>query len=246
MKSLDKEFSVGIAIEFREVTKYYGNVLALDNFSFNIPIGSKTALLGPNGAGKTTTLKLIVGLLRPNQGLIRIMNFEPDSVEAKSLVGYLPEDAQPYRVLSVRENLEYIGALRNVEDLKNRVDELLDALNLREFEKAKVGRLSRGNVQKLAIALAIIHNPKILVLDEPLNYLDIPTQESVVKILKSMDCTMLVSTHIMSIASRLTEDVLMISRGKLIWSGKINDLRKLGSEEEPLEAIVSRMLTQYK
>jgi len=234
------------AIEFVEVTKYYGNVLALDNITFSIPINSRTALLGPNGAGKTTTLKLIVGLLKPNQGIIRVMNREPDSIEAKSVMGYLPEDAQPYRVLSVRENLEYIGALRGVENLKDRVDELLDILGLREYERAKVGRLSRGNVQKLAIALAIIHNPKILILDEPLNYLDIPTQEEVVKIFKSMNCTMLVSTHIMSIASRLTEDVIMISKGKLIWKGKINELRKYGSEEEPLETVVARMLTQFK
>jgi ABC-2 type transport system ATP-binding protein len=230
------------AIEFREVSKYYGKVLALDNVTFEIPLNSRFALLGPNGAGKTTTLKLIAGLLRPNQGYIKIMGYEPETIEAKRLLGYLPEDAQPYRTLSVRENLEYIGALRNVENLDDRIDELLDLLSLREYEKAKVGRLSRGNVQKLAIALAIIHKPKILLLDEPLNYLDIPTQEIVIKILNSMNSTMLVSTHIMSIASRLTENVLMIAKGKLIWSGKINDLRKLGNEDEPLETIVSRMM----
>lgn len=232
------------AIEFHEVTKVYaGKIKALDSLSFKIPIGSKFALLGPNGAGKTTTLKLIAGLLKPDQGYVKVMGYQPESIEAKSVLGYLPEDAQPYAMLSVRENLEYIGALRRVDDLKDRIDFLLDELDLRQYEKARVSRLSRGNLQKLAIALAIIHKPKLLLLDEPLNYLDIPTQEKVIKMISSLDATMLVSTHIMSIATRLTDHVLMITKGKLIWEGTINELRKLGSEDERLENIVMRMMT---
>jgi ABC-2 type transport system ATP-binding protein len=233
--------SPGIQIE--HVSKSYGSVLALNDLNFSVPAGGKFALLGPNGAGKSTTLKLLIGSLRADTGYVKILGVSPDSVQAKAAVGYLPEDALPYRMLSVRENLEYIGALRGVNDVRGRVDYLLDALDLRQYEKSNVGRLSRGNTQKLALALAIVHSPKVLLLDEPLNYLDIPTQEKVISLLARMEGTHLVSTHIMAIANRLTDSVVMISRGQLIWDGTIEELKKKGSHDEPIEAVVARMMT---
>ena len=230
-------------IELDHVTKSYGQIQALGDLSFVIPVGGRYALLGPNGAGKSTTLKLLVGSLRPDSGDVRILGSHPESREAKAVVGYLPEDALPYRMLSVRENLEYIGALRGVEGLKDRVDYLLDELDLRQYERSNVGRLSRGNTQKLAIALALIHSPKVLLLDEPLNYLDIPTQEKVISMLDTLEGTHLVSTHIMSIANRLTDSVVMISKGAVLWEGTIEELRKKGSPEEPIEKVVARMMT---
>jgi ABC-2 type transport system ATP-binding protein len=229
-------------IEVSNVSRSYGKVMALKGLSFTIPWGGKFALLGPNGAGKSTTLKLLVGLLKPDSGEARIGGADPGSKEARSIVGYLPEEASPYRTLSVRENLEYIGALREVENVKEATDNFLDLLELREYEKAKVGRLSRGNMQKLAVALALIHRPKILLLDEPLNYLDIPTQEKVIAFINSLNATNLVSTHIMSIAGRLTKNVIMLSRGAVLWEGSIDDLRKLGKEDEPIESVVARMM----
>jgi ABC-2 type transport system ATP-binding protein len=101
-------------------------------------------------------------------------------------------------------------------------------------------------MQKLAIALTLVHRPKILLLDEPLNYLDIPTQEKVISFLNSMNATNLVSTHIMSIAGRLTKKVIMISRSAVLWKGSMDDLRKLGREDEPIESIVARMMTIAK
>ena len=233
--------SIGIQIE--HVSKSYGQVLALNDLNFNVPVGGRFALLGPNGAGKSTTLKLLVGSLRAETGYIKILGSPPESKEAKSVIGYLPEDALPYRMLSVRENLEYIGALRNISDVKGRVEFLLDELDLRQYERSNVGRLSRGNTQKLAIALAIVHSPKVLLLDEPLNYLDIPTQERVIKMLDRMEGTHLVSTHIMAIANRLTDSVVMISKGQVLWEGTIDELRRKGSHEEPIEAVVARMMT---
>ncbi len=230
-------------LELDHVTKSYGQVQALSDLSFDIPVGGRYALLGPNGAGKSTTLKLLVGSLRPDSGDVRILGSHPESREAKAVVGYLPEDALPYRMLSVRENLEYIGALRGVEGLKDRVDYLLDELDLKQYERSNVGRLSRGNTQKLAIALALIHSPKVLLLDEPLNYLDIPTQEKVISMLDRLEGTHLVSTHIMSIAGRLTDSVVMISKGAILWEGTIEELRKKGSPEEPIEKVVARMMT---
>jgi ABC-2 type transport system ATP-binding protein len=230
-------------IELDHTTKSYGPVQALSDLSFEIPVGGRYALLGPNGAGKSTTLKLLVGSLRPDSGNVKILRSSPESKEAKAAIGYLPEDALPYRMLSVRENLEYIGALRSVGDLKGRVDYLLDELDLRQYERSNVGRLSRGNTQKLAIALALVHSPKVLLLDEPLNYLDIPTQEKVIAMLDTTEGTHLVSTHIMSIANRLTDSVVMITKGAILWKGTIDELRKKGSPEEPIEKVVARMMT---
>lgn len=230
-------------IQLEHVTKSYGSVLALNDLNFEIPVGGRFALLGPNGAGKSTTLKLLIGSLRPDTGYVKVLGYPPDSREAKAAVGYLPEDALPYRMLSVRENLEYIGALREVPDVKGRVDYLLDELDLRQYEKANVGRLSRGNTQKLALALALVHSPKVLLLDEPLNYLDIPTQEKVISLLDKLEGTHLVSTHIMAIADRLTDSVVMITKGQFMWEGTIAELRKKGSPEEPIEKVVARMMT---
>ena len=230
-------------IELNHVTKSYGSVRALDDLTFRIPVGGKFALLGPNGAGKSTTLKLLIGSLRADSGYVGILGSAPESRESKAVVGYLPEDALPYRMLSVRENLEYIAALRGVPDVKGRTDYLLDELELRQYERSNVGRLSRGNTQKLAIALAIVHSPKVLLLDEPLNYLDIPTQEKVISMLDEMEGTHLVSTHIMAIANRLTDSVIMISKGMFLWEGTIEELRRKGSPEEPIEKVVARMMT---
>ncbi len=232
-----------VCIELAHVSKSYGSVPALNDLSFEIPVGGRFALLGPNGAGKSTTLKLLVGSLRPDTGNVRILGSSPESKESKAAVGYLPEDAFPYRMLSVRENVEYIGALRGVADVKGRTDYLLDELDLREYEKSNVGRLSRGNTQKLAIALALVHSPKVLLLDEPLNYLDIPTQEKVISMLDKLEGTHLVSTHIMAIAGRLTDSVIMISKGMFLWEGTIEELKKKGSHEEPIEKVVARMMT---
>lgn len=225
------------------VRKAYGSTVALDGLSIDIPVGEKFALIGPNGAGKSTTLKLLVGLLKPDAGQVTVMGHDPTSISAKQLLGYLPEDASPYATLSVRENLEYVGALRGVGNLKDRIDSLLGDLTLSEYEKAKVGKLSRGNRQKLAVALSIIHQPKVILLDEPLNYLDIPTQEKVVRMLEQLNATVLVSTHIMSIAERLTDGAIVISRGRKVWSGSMKELQAQGRPEESIESVVVRLMT---
>ncbi|HKJ96442.1 MAG TPA: ABC transporter ATP-binding protein, partial [Thermoplasmataceae archaeon] len=165
---------------------------------------------------------------------------------AKEIIGYLPEDASPYVNLSVRENLEYLASLRGLSDIRERADDLMDTLDLREYEKYKVNKLSRGNRQKLSIGLSIIHKPKVVLLDEPLNYLDIPTQEAVTSLFNSLDATILCSTHIMSIAEKLTENILIIAKGNVVWSGSMNDLRSLGTEEESVEHIVSKLMVNVR
>ena len=231
------------AVEVRDVHKSYGHVKALKGLSFEVPEGGKYALLGPNGAGKTTTLRLLVGLLRPDYGTVRVLGRDPAvDYEVKRRIGYLPEDPSPYPTLTVRENLEFIAALRGVDDPRDRAEKMMDLLGLRNYEKKMVSTLSRGNLQKLAIALALIHEPVVVLLDEPLNYLDIPTQEEVIGILSRMKATFLVSTHILSVAGRLTDRILIISGGTLIWQGTFDDLRKMAHEDEPVEAVVARLM----
>ncbi|AHC51754.1 multidrug ABC transporter ATP-binding protein [Sulfolobus acidocaldarius SUSAZ] len=231
-------------IEVDGLIKFYGSFKALDGLTFSIRCGEKVALLGPNGAGKTTTLRILAGLLRPNEGIVKIkgFNISKNPREAKSNIGFLPEDAVPFLNLTVRENLEYVGILRNINNLKERINHLLDVLELWEYERKTVSSLSRGNRQKVALAMAIIHEPAILLLDEPLNYLDIPTQERVINLLNSMNSTMLVSTHIMSIAERLTNKIILITKGKVIWQGGMTELKKLAGENERIEQVVARLI----
>ncbi|AEB95092.1 ABC transporter ATP-binding protein [Metallosphaera cuprina] len=230
-------------IKLSNVFKRFGSVTALNGISFEVPYNGRYALLGPNGAGKSTTMKILAGLIQPDDGRVEVKGLKPGSKEVKRILAYLPEDPVPYRILTVRENLEYFAALRGIPNPKERAEEMISLLNMTEFERVQAGKLSRGNQQRLSLALVLLHNPEILLLDEPLNYLDIPTQERVIDILKGLNSTFLVSTHIMSIALRLTDHVIVISRGKVVWTGSITELRSLGREDEPIESVVSRMMT---
>ncbi len=233
----------GMCIEMKGVTKKYDVIPALNGIDIEIPWGARYSLIGPNGAGKSTTLKILVGLLKPDGGTARVGGFDPVSNQAKRLIGYLPEDAYPYINLTLTENLEYIGAIRGVEDPKSRAVELIQRLDLLPYRFTKVSQLSRGNRQKLSVALAIVHHPRVILLDEPLNYLDIPTQASVIKMLDDLKATYLVSTHIMEIAEKLSRNVIIIGHGKVTWNGTMTDLKNMAGEGERIEEVVARLMT---
>lgn len=208
--------------------------------------GESVALLGPNGAGKSTTLRILAGLLRPDAGNAFVCGFDVQRQvrEVKACIGYLPEDAVPFLNLSVRENLEYVAVLRGLND--SVVDEAIKLLGLEDLADRRAATLSRGNRQRLAIALAIMHKPRVLLLDEPLNYLDIPTQEAVIKMLRDLNAggtTILVSTHIMSVAERLASRVIVINRGSIVWQGSMSELRDTAaSSGERIEEVVARLM----
>ena len=164
------------SIIFDSVSKQYKGKYALDNISFALEAHKSYSLLGRNGAGKSTILKLIAGLIKPDSGNITINGYRPGSDEAKKLIGYLGEDALPYTNLTIRENLNFIGSLRKVDNLRDRLAKLVDLLGLYEYYNALVSNLSRGTKQRVSLALSIIHSPDIILLDEPFNYIDIPTQ----------------------------------------------------------------------
>ncbi len=230
------------ALSMESVVKTFGKVRAVDGVDIHIKDGERVALLGENGAGKSTTIRIISGLMRPDSGMVRIYGFRPSSVDAKRYIGYLPEDASPYLNLSIRENLDYIGTIRKTENLQEKIEFFLDLLGLKSVEKQKPLTLSRGNRQKLCLALSIIHGPRFAIMDEPLNYLDIPTQEKVFQYFEKMNATFLISTHILSIARRLTEKVIILSSGKKVWEGKITELEELKGETKSIETIVSELM----
>ncbi|MEL9990566.1 MAG: ABC transporter ATP-binding protein [Thermoproteus sp.] len=221
------------------LVKYYGSFKALDGVSFEVECGGAAALLGPNGAGKSTTLRILAGLLRPDAGRAYVYGYPAGSDEARRALGYLPEDPEPYLALSVRENLEYVAALRGVSDW-SWVDELVEALELKRYLRHKASAISRGIRQRLAIAMALVHKPKVALLDEPLNYLDIPAQEVVVSLLESLKSTLLVSTHILSVAERLADEAFILSGGRIVWRGPLAEIP--GAREKGLEAAVADMI----
>ena len=232
-------------ISFSNVVKRYKNVVALKGVSFDVNCGERFALVGPNGSGKSTLLKIAAGILKPDSGEARVKGLDPMSEEAKKVIGYLAEDALPYVNLSVRENLEYVASLRGLKDYQDRIDELLEALGLKQYERSKVLSLSRGNRQKLAIAMAIVHKPEVLLLDEPLNYLDVVTQEQVAEMIEELKATTLVSTHIMSVADRMASKVVLINRGEIIGITDMEYLKSL-SPDGRLERVITQILLRGK
>ncbi|MEJ2775761.1 MAG: ABC transporter ATP-binding protein [Sulfolobaceae archaeon] len=224
-------------IGVENLVKFYNGIRVLDSISFHIGCGERWALIGPNGAGKSTTLKILAGLIPLDSGEVRIMGYKPGSEEAKRLIGYLPEDSDPFPALSVEDNLKFVAALRNVKNADDYIEYLLTLLDLSKYRNYKASSLSKGNKQKLAIAMVLLSKPKILLLDEPLNYLDLPSQEVVIQLLNELkDVTILVSTHIMSIANRLATNALIIVNGRIMWKGKFEELKRLG--EGSLEKII--------
>lgn len=229
-------------IQFQNVAFSYSSEKVLDGLSFNIKPGQKISLIGRNGTGKSTTLKIACGLLRPQAGEVLVNDGDPETEEIKRGIGYLPEEPMPYRLLSVRENIEYSAALRGVQDPVSAAFDAMDLFDLRHLEMVRASGLSRGNRQRLGLAMATVHKPKVMILDEPLNYLDIPTQELLVKLLKNSSSTVLVSTHLVATATRLTDSMMVLSSGRISWEGTYGDLDAFGQSEDSMESKISRLM----
>jgi len=221
------------------LTKKYGDVVALNNVSLKIGSGEIVGLLGPNGAGKSTLLKIIVGILRPTSGTvvldgIDILN-EPEA--AKKIIGYLPENASLYTALTVTEFLQFVGKIRAVsdQDLDSKIPESLRAFDIEDKKNALVGSLSKGTKQKVAIIASMLHDPRFLVLDEPLSGLDPKTQRFVnqwITITASRGVTVFLSTHNLDIAQDYANKIAIIDRGKIVAVGELNSLRKMANTKD--------------
>ncbi|MCZ6648861.1 MAG: ABC transporter ATP-binding protein [Thaumarchaeota archaeon] len=232
------------------LSKSYGDVVALDDVSLRCETGEVFGLLGPNGAGKSTLLKIVVGLLKPTSGIVRLGEHDiAQSPEAaKQIVGYLPENPSLYTGLTVQEFLQFVGKIRGVDDssLANKVDESLRTFSLVEKTDSLIGSLSKGMKQKVALIASTIHDPSVLVLDEPLTALDPRTQRLVKDWIGSQagrGVTTLLSTHLMEIAQSYCTRLAIIDKGKIVASGGIDALREKAAagSEANLDEIFLRL-----
>ncbi len=220
-----------LAIEARGLTKAFGPKTAVDNLDLTIPRGSWFGLVGPNGAGKTTTIKMIVGLLRPDAGMVRVDGIDvwPDPLEAKHRLGVLPDDLRLFERLNARELLVYIGLLRGLDrdEIESRADQLLDVLGLSSSAYDLVADYSTGMRKKIALAAALLHAPSVLLLDEPFESVDPVSSRVIVDVLqqyRSSGGTVIFSSHVMDTVERLCDEVAIVSEGRVVRAGVIAEL----------------------
>ena len=204
-------------LDVSHVTKKYGKVVACDDLSFHLDAGSVTVLLGPNGAGKSTIMKSIIGFLR-YEGDIRIGGFENKTVDARRLLGYIPEMPSLYPNLTVSEHLEFIARAYRLKNYKTYADELLERFELTDKKKKFGDELSKGMQQKLNICLGLLPRPKALLLDEPMIGLDphaIKQLKQMIEDMRAEGRTLLVSTHIIDSVDMLWDRTLIMQKGAI-------------------------------
>ena len=227
-----------VQVSIEKLTKHYGKLVALDNVSLQISSGEVFGLLGPNGAGKSTLLKTLVGILRPTSGTIKIdeIDIVREPEKAKRMIGYLPENPSLYTGLTTQEFLQFIGKIREVDDdvLDQEISESLKSFNLEDKRNSLVGSLSKGMKQKVALIATSLHNPDVLVLDEPLTALDPKTRVSAKEWIGSQTkrgVTTILSTHDLDVAQSHAGRIAIIDLGKIVAVGDIESLRKMANAE---------------
>ena len=212
------------------IQKQYNGQKAVDNISFELHPGEIVGFLGPNGAGKSTTLKMIAGVLIPDAGKITINNqlVQMDSIASKKLIGYLPESNPLYKDLYVKEYLQFLGTIHQVNQLSNRIKEIIDFLQLGLMQHKKIGELSKGYQQRLGIAAAIIHQPALLLLDEPTSGLDPNQLIEIREVIKQLSkhSMILFSSHILQEVTAVCSRVLVMHQGRLVANEPMEELLK--------------------
>jgi len=230
-------------IRVRNLTKYYGKRLAVDNISFNVEKGEIVGFLGPNAAGKTTTMRILTGFLAPTSGNISVAGFDSikNSLEVRQHIGYLPEAVPLYGDMTVRSYLDFAASLRGLDKdrIKRRIDEVTEICHLEEYIDVIIGKLSKGFRQRVGVAQAIIHEPEVLILDEPTIGID-PIQVAMTRdLIKELgkEHTILLSTHILPEVSVICKRVIIIHEGKIVAENRIENLSSMlaGSKRLRLE-----------
>lgn len=241
--------SVEPLIETSGLSKQFGSVQALVGLDLRIMAGEIYGLLGPNGAGKTTTIKILTGLVEPTLGWVKVDGFDPveNPIEVKSRIGYVAESPILYESLSPRDFLEFVASVRKIEQgvASQRVSQLAEAFGMAEYFDSPIATLSLGMKQKVALIASFVHQPSILLLDEPLNGLDAKSSR-IVKDLVSLHVqkggAVLFSTHIMEVAEHICTRIGIIHQGKLIAEGTLDQLRsKAGGKNETLEEVLLKL-----
>lgn len=227
-------------IELTNLTKYYGDLCALDHVTLTIEKGKILGLLGPNGAGKTTALRIITGYLRPTEGTVTAKGFsiDSDALAIKKMIGYLPESAPLYHDMLVFDYLHYVADIRGLgEDGKEaRIRELANICGLNEVMHRSISELSKGYKQRVGLAHAMMSDPEILILDEPTSGLDPNQIAEIREIIKQIgkEKTVILSTHILSEVEATCDRVVIINKGKIVADGSTLDLKRESQAEYSL------------
>ncbi len=216
-------------LEVENVYKRYGEFTAVENLSFEVRAGRVFGFLGPNGAGKTTTIRMIVGITAPDEGRINLFG-ETISNETQNRIGYLPEERGLYKKMKIADQLRYFAALKNVpqKEADRRIDFWLERMNLSEWKSKKTTDLSKGMSQKIQFISTVLHDPDLLILDEPFSGLDPVNVEFMIQVvaeLKNQGKTIIFSTHLMETAERLCDDIILINRSRKVIGGTIREVK---------------------
>ncbi|MFL2767927.1 MAG: ABC transporter ATP-binding protein [Dehalococcoidia bacterium] len=228
-------------IELKNITKYYGNFPAVTDISFKIERGEIVGLLGPNGAGKSTTMKMITGYIPPTSGELTIDNYDivQESIEARKKIGYLPETVPLYTDMTVYSYIEFMGKLRgiNSKNIKSKVDNVIDICKLGDYRYSLISKLSKGYRQRVGISQAIIHEPEVLILDEPTIGIDPNQVVETRQLIKNLsgEHTLVLSSHILPEVSSICERVLIINEGEIAASDTIENLSSIVSGTSKIE-----------
>lgn len=229
-------------IRIENLTKKYDRLTAVQNLNLEIKEGELFAFLGPNGAGKTTTIKVLAGLLKPTQGRAIIGGFDIQTqhVEAKRLIGFIPDRPYLYEKLSGRDFFHFVGDLFQVErhQQQARMEEFFDLFNLSEAADDLIENYSHGMRQKLVFSVALMHDPKVLIVDEPMVGLDPKSARIIKRLLKERSragSTVFLSTHTLSVAEELADRIGIIQRGNLLFLGDLDSLRHEANRDGTLE-----------
>jgi ABC-2 type transport system ATP-binding protein len=240
------------AVSIENLTKSFGDLVAVNKLTLEVREGEIYALLGPNGAGKTTTIKMLMGLLDPDNGAASVFGVDSteNPVEVKRLVGYVPEEQQLYDSLTPRELFDFIASIRQLpsEKVNKRIKEFVKALDFHQHYDKMIVTLSQGNKQKTMLIAALLHAPKLLILDEPFSSLDVRSakiMKDIVKIHTERGGSVLLSTHVMEVAQGLCDRVGIIDEGFLIAEGTLDELRVKAHEEgATLESLFLKLTEQ--
>lgn len=216
-------------LKVENVTKRFGDFTAVEDLSFDVKAGRVFGFLGPNGAGKTTTIRMIVGITIPDEGKVELFG-ERVSSELQNRIGYLPEERGLYKKMKIADQLHYFAALKNVsyKDAEERIDFWLERMKLSEWKKKKTTDLSKGMSQKIQFITAVLHDPDLLILDEPFSGLDPVNVEFLIEVvaeLKAKRKTIIFSTHLMETAERLCDDIILINKSRKVVGGSLREVK---------------------
>lgn len=214
------------ALELKNLRKCYGNTVAVEDLSLSVPKGCRLALLGVNGAGKTTTIGMVTGLISPTSGTAEIFGHSLGSREAKLLIGLSPQETAVAPNLTVEENLIFMGEIYGVSEARKRAKELMEAFGLGEFAKRKAKQLSGGYERRLSIAMAMVHSPELLFLDEPTLGLDVLARRELHRLIENLPVTLVLTTHYMEEAEALSQLVAVMHKGQLLDVDTPENLRE--------------------